>query len=62
MSVVHESNIFSDTRTVQIAKLPKISHLFTLHHSSLGRHVNAVSFKMLEIQAYSITKRRTLSK
>ena len=33
---------------------------FNLHDSSLGRHVNAASRKSLEIQAYSITKPRTV--
>ena len=35
---------------------------FNLHDSSLGRLVNAASRKSLEIQAYSITKPRTLLK
>ena len=35
---------------------------FNLHDSSLGRHVNAASRKSSEIQAYSITKARTLLK
>ena len=38
------------------------SFFFNLHDSSLGRHVNAASRKSLEIQAYSVTKSRTLSK
>ena len=37
-----------------MAKLPEISHFFNLHDSSLGRHV--------KIQAYFITKARTLLK
>ena len=40
--------------------------LFLMHEllrdNSLGRHVNATSRKSLEIQAYSITKTRTLLK
>ena len=44
------------------SKFPEISHCFNLHDSSLGRHVNAVSRKSLEIQAYSITKLRTVLK
>ena len=44
------------------AKFPEISHFFNLHDNSLGRHVNASSRKSLEIQAYSITKPRTLLK
>ena len=38
---------------IQIAKSSKISYFFSLYDSSLGRHVNAVSHKMLEIQMYS---------
>ena len=45
-----------------MAKFPEISHFFNLHDSSLGRHVNAASRKSLEIQAYSITKPKTLLK
>ena len=41
----------SNTRTVQIAEFPKISHFLNQHHSSLARHVNATSRKSLEIQA-----------
>ena len=44
------------------SKFPEISHFFNLHDSPLGRHVNAASRKSLEIQAYSITKPRTLLK
>ena len=40
----------------------KISHFFNQHDSSLGRHVNATSRKSLEIQAYPITKPRTILK
>ena len=40
----------SNTRTVQIAEFPEISHLLNQHHSSLARHVNATSRKSLEIQ------------
>ena len=43
--------LYSNTRTVQIAEFPEISHLFNQHHSSLARHVNATSRKSLEIQA-----------
>ena len=43
--------------TAITSKSPKISHLFNLHDSSLGRHVNALSRKRLEIHGYSITKR-----
>ena len=32
--------LYSNTRTVQIAEFPKISHLINQHHSSLARHVN----------------------
>ena len=56
----HKSNTFSNTWTVQITKLPEISHFFNLHDSSLCRHVNAASRKSLEIQAYSMKKPRTL--
>ena len=45
-----------------MAKFPEISHFFNLHDSSPGRHVNVASRKSLEIQAYSITKPRTLLK
>ena len=51
----------SNTRAVQIAEFPEISHFFNQHHSSLARHVNATSRKSLEIQAQSITKPRTHS-
>ena len=46
----------SETRTVQIAKFPNLSHFFNYHDSSLGRHVNAASYKSLEIQGYSYHK------
>ena len=43
--------------------IPSKSHFFNLHDSSLcRRHVNAASRKSLEIQAYSISKPRTLLK
>ena len=42
--------------------IPEKSHFFNLDDSSLGRHVNTASPKSLEIQAYSITKPRTLLK
>ena len=38
---------------IQIAKSSKISYFFNLYDSSLGRHVNVVSHKILEIQMYS---------
>ena len=38
------------------------SFFFNLHDSPLGPHVNDASRKSLEIQAYSITKPRTLLK
>ena len=38
---------------IQIAKSSKISYFFNLYDSSLGRHVNTVSHKILEIQMYS---------
>ena len=50
-----EQITISNTMTDRIAKTPKID---ISHDSSLGRHVNAVSRKSLEIQAYSITKRK----
>ena len=53
--------LYSNTRTVQIAEFPEISHFLNQHHSSLARHVNATSRKSLEIQAWSITKPRTYS-
>ena len=43
--------VYSNTRTVQIAEFPEISHFLNQHHSSLTRHVNATSRKSLEIQA-----------
>ena len=43
--------LYSNTRTVQIAEFPEISHLLNQHNSSLARHVNATSRKSLEIQA-----------
>ena len=54
--------LYSNTRTVQIAEFPEISHFFNQHHSSLVRHVKATSRESLEIQAQSITKPRTHSK
>ena len=50
--------LYSNTKTVQIAEFPEISHLLNQHHSSLARHVNATSHKSLEIQAWSITNRK----
>ena len=43
--------LYSNTRAVQIAEFPEISHFFIQHHSSLVRHVKATSRKSLEIQA-----------
>ena len=43
--------VYSNTRTVQIAEFPEISHFLNQHHSCLARHVNATSRKSLEIQA-----------
>ena len=43
--------LYSDTRTVQIAEFPEISHLLNQHHSSLAHHVNNTSRKSIEIQA-----------
>ena len=43
--------LYSNTRTVQIAEFPEISHFLNQHHSSLACHVNATSRKSLEIQA-----------
>ena len=55
------SNIYSETRNVEIAKSPKIGNVFKPHKSFPGRQLNAVSRKNLEIQASSLAKRRTLS-
>ena len=49
-------------KSLDSKKFPEISHFFDLHDSSLGHHVNAASRNSLEIQAYSITKPRTLLK
>ena len=46
-----ENNTFANTWTVQMAKFPEISHFFNQHDSSLGRYVNTMSRKSLEIQA-----------
>ena len=43
--------LYSNTRTVQIAEFPKISHLLNQHNSSLASHAKATSRKSLEIQA-----------
>ena len=43
--------LHSNTRNVQIAEFPEISHLLNQHHSSLARHINATSRKSLKIQA-----------
>ena len=43
--------LYSNTRAVQIAEFPEISHFFNQHHSSLVRHVKSTSRKILEIQA-----------
>ena len=53
--------LYSNTRTVQIAEFPEISHFCNQHHSSLVRHVRPRHAKSLEIQAQSITKPRTHS-
>ena len=49
-------------KSLDSKKFPEISHFFDLHDSSLGHHVNAASRNSLEIQAYSITKPKTLLK
>ena len=43
--------VYSNTRTVQIAEFPEISHFLNQHLSFLTLHVNATSRKSLEIQA-----------
>ena len=43
--------LYSNTRIVQIAEFPEISHFLNQDHSSLARHVNSTSRKSLEIQA-----------
>ena len=43
------------------AKFLEKSHFFNLNDSSLRRHVNAASFKSLEIQVYSILYYKTKS-
>ena len=43
--------LYTNTRTVQIAEFPEISHFFNQHHSFLVRHVKATSRKSLELQA-----------
>ena len=43
--------LYFNTRTVQIAEFPEISHLLNQNHSSLAQHVNATSRKSLKIQA-----------
>ena len=43
--------LYSNTRNVQLAEFPKISHLLNQHNSSRVRHVKATSRKSLEIQA-----------
>ena len=43
----HESNTFSNTRNVQMAKFPEISHLFNQHGSTLGRHVNTLTKRLI---------------
>ena len=45
----------------RLATSPGLSQDFNLRGNFLGCHVNAVSNKKLEIQAYSITKQKTLS-
>ena len=46
-----ENSIFPNAATVQIAKIPEISHNFNQHNISLAGHVNDTSRKSLEIQA-----------
>ena len=53
--------LYSNTRIVQIAEFPEISHLLNQNHNSLARHVNATSRKSLEMQAQSITKKKKLA-
>ena len=43
--------VYSNTRTVQTAEFPEISHFLNQHLSSLALHVNATSRKSLEIQS-----------
>ena len=47
----HQNNTFSNTRTVQIAKLPEISPEISHFFNQLGSHANAASRKSIEIQA-----------
>ena len=42
--------LYFNTRTVQIAEFPEISHFLNQNHSSLARHVDATSRKSLEIR------------
>ena len=49
---------FSHTRTVQIAKSPKISQFLNLHDRCFGRHINAASQKANQ-QWFSETPRNT---
>ena len=52
---------YSHTMTVQIAKSQRISHFFNLLNGILGRNINIVSRKSLEIQPCFITRRKPLS-
>ena len=49
---------YSHSRTVQIAKSPRISHFFNPCDSILGHQFNIVSRKSLEIQPCFITRRK----
>ena len=39
--------LYSNTRTVQIAEFPEISHLLNQHHSSLAYHENLHEYQFL---------------
>ena len=47
--------VYSNTRTVQIAEFPELSHFLNQHHSSLARRANATSHKSLEIHERSLS-------
>ena len=49
---------YSHSRTVQIAKSPRISHFFNPCDSILGHQFNIMSRKSLEIQPCFITRRK----
>ena len=40
--LIHKHKSYKFSKDCSDSKSPKISHLFNLHDSSLGRHVNAV--------------------